>query len=137
MSYDVWVQDLPANLQSLEDIPDDFMPGVIGSRSEIISKIVEVAPFADFSDPAWGTIDGPDFWIEVNMSKEQVKDCHFILRGSDKAVGVVADIVQRLGLSALHSGGDGIFRPEAARAAFQSWRKYRDQIVSGAEQSAV
>lgn len=128
---------MPANIQSLEDIPDDFTPGIIGSRSDIIREIVKVAPSADFSDPSWGMIDGPDFWIEVSMRAEQVQCCHFILRGSDKAVGVVADIIQRLGLPALHSGGDGIFRQEEAIAGFREWRKYRDQIVSGAEQPAV
>lgn len=137
MSYDVWVQDLPANIESLEDIPDDFVPGVIGTRTDIIRKIIQIVPFANFSDPAWGEINGPDFWIEVGMSEEQVKCCHFMLQGSEKAVGVVADIVERLGLPTLHSGGDGIFRPKEAAAGFREWRRYRDQIVSDGQQSAV
>jgi hypothetical protein len=137
MSYDVWVQDLPAGLQSLDDIPDDFVPAIIGSRADIISKIMHVVPSADFSDPARGRVDGPDFWIEVGMSEEQAQCCHFALGGSDAAVGVVSEIIAALGLPALHCGGDGMFRREDALAGIREWRRYRNQIVAEGEPSAV
>ena len=45
MSYSIWIQDLPACIQSLDDIPDDFLPGVIGARSDIIQKILREIEF--------------------------------------------------------------------------------------------
>ena len=52
MSWDIFVMDLPRESRALEDIADDFEPAPIGRRSEIIRQILEVAPLADFSDPA-------------------------------------------------------------------------------------
>jgi hypothetical protein len=51
MSWDLFIQDIPAAAQNVGDIPDDFHPAPLGSRAAIIAKIREVAPLADFSDP--------------------------------------------------------------------------------------
>ena len=53
MSWDVFVQDFP-DVGTLEEMPDDFEPKTIGKRQDVINKIKEVVPFADFSDPSWG-----------------------------------------------------------------------------------
>ena len=51
MSWDIYIQDLPAGARTVDDIPDDFVPAPIGRRSFIIGRIKEVAPAADFTDP--------------------------------------------------------------------------------------
>ena len=137
MSYDVWVQDLPPGIHSIEDIPDDFRPGPLGSRPDLIRRIVEAAPSAEFTDPAWGVIDGPDYSVEIGLGGDPVECCHFILRGGEAAVGVVCAIVGHLGLPALHSGGDGLLRPEEALAGFLQWSGYRERIVSDAGPAAA
>jgi len=71
MSWDIFVQDFPSDAKSIEDIPDDFKPGSIGKTSDIIERIKEVVPTADFSNPAWGTIDGDGWSIEVNIDEER------------------------------------------------------------------
>src|SRR5215831_517420 len=102
MSWDVFVQDLPAEARTAADIPEDFEPGPIGSRAEVISSIRAVVPFADFSNPAWGVIDGQDFSIEVNLGdEEKVMSLVLHVRGSALAAGVVADILEALGLRGL------------------------------------
>ncbi len=45
MIWDVCVQDLPIDARTIEDIPGDFVPSSIGRISEIIMKILEIAPF--------------------------------------------------------------------------------------------
>ena len=129
MSYSIWIQDLPACIQSLDDIPDDFLPGVIGVRSDFIQRIIEVVPFADFTDPSRGLIDGSDFSIEIEMNAEQVEICNFSLWGSSVGIGLVAGIVEHLHLPALHSGGDGIFRSGDVAIDFKRWQEYRDQVA--------
>jgi hypothetical protein len=41
MSWDIFVQDVPASVQSVAEIPDDFQPSPIGSRAEILAGILE------------------------------------------------------------------------------------------------
>lgn len=105
----------------MEDISHDFVPRPIGTRQDLIRNICEVVPFADFTDPAWGSIDGPGFWIEVHMGREErVTSCSFDLHGSDKSVGIVADILDYLGLRALDTSGSVIFDPDSAFKGMQA-----------------
>ena len=132
MSWDIFVQDLPKNASTIEEIPDDFAPGTIGKRSQIIEKIREVVPAADFSEPSWGRIRGDNWSIEVNMGKdEECSGFCFHVRGSDAAAGVVAAILQELKLRALDPTQEGGFfnvGPDAVEA-FRKWRAYRDQVA--------
>jgi hypothetical protein len=132
MSWDIFVQKIPADARTLDDIPADFRPASIGQRSDIISKVKEVAPSADFSNPAWGVIEGDDYSIEVNLgSGEEVMSFVFHVRGSGEAANVVADILRRLGLRGLDSGTGNIFDPDRASSGFEEWRRYREQAVDG------
>lgn len=129
MSWDIFVQDLPTNAQTVEDIPHNFVPAPIGKRSEIIQKIKDVVPFADFARPAWGHIRGESFSIEVNIGEEEiVKSFAFHVRGSDEAVGIIADILEHLGMRAID--GAGFFDRTQALERLRQWRAYRDQIIN-------
>ena len=130
MSWDIFVQDIPLEAQTVDDIPDDFVPATIGRRSEIIGKIKEVAPFADFSDPAWGTIEGADFSIEVNLgADESIDSFAFHVRGDDVAAALVSDLLKHMNLRAFDSGTGDIFDHERAAAGLKKWRAYRDGVI--------
>ena len=134
MSWDLFVQDIPASATSVTEIPDDFRPSSIGKRADIIVQIQEVVPTADFTSPDWGVIDGPGYSIEVSMGK--VEDVHgFALhvRGNDQMVFVVADILEHLGLRAFDPTSDsGIFGLDQEQAAgLRRWRAYRNEVIGG------
>lgn len=131
MSWDIFVQDLPADAKTLEEITGDFKPKPIGLRNEIIAKIKEVVPSADFADPSWGLIDGGDFSIEVNVGNDEpTTSFAFHVRGGDAAIGVVAAILKHLGLRAIDCQTSCFFEPGAeATKSFQAWRAYRDRVV--------
>lgn len=132
MSWDIVVQDLPEQAQTIAEIPDDFAPQPIGKRSDIIEKILEVVPFADFSDPSWGTIDGPNFSIEVNINaRELVYSFAFHIRaGGNIGAVIVTDILENLNLRALDpQSQSGFFERENAVKSLGQWREYRDQIT--------
>jgi hypothetical protein len=130
MSYDIFVQDLPEGAKTVEDIPDDFKPAVLGKRSMIIERIIQVVPSADFRDPAWGQIDGDGWSIEVNMAKsEECQGFAFHVHGGSAALDVVATILQHLKLRALDPQADGgFFGPTESKADFVRWSTYRDQV---------
>lgn len=133
VSFDVFVQDVPLDARTIADIPDDFRPGPIGRRSDILDAILRVAPDADFSDPTWGHIDGPGYWIEVNIPAEEVLTSFaFHIRGSEEALFVVADILRELRLRAFAPGTDsGFFELGESEAAYSRWQAYRQQIIGG------
>ncbi len=132
MSWDVLVQDLPPDALSVDDIPDDFDPQPIGSRSWILHGIRAVVPFADVSNPAWVSIEGDDFSIEVNLGQaEEVESFTMHARGGDLAAFVIADILGELRLRALDpQAASGIFTSGSDAAdGLHRWRAYRDRIV--------
>jgi hypothetical protein len=132
MSYDLFVQNLPPEAKTLEDIPSDFKPVSIGERSLIIDKIKVVVPDADFSDPSWGRIQADDWSIEINMgANEHCSGFAFHIRGGAGAFGVVEAILQALSLRALdpQAGGFFVAAPEATDS-FNRWRAYRDRVVN-------
>jgi hypothetical protein len=72
VSWDVFVQDLPPGVRHTSEIPDDFHPKPLGPRGDIIARIQEIFPTADFSDPSWGTCETGDWSIEFNMGDREV-----------------------------------------------------------------
>jgi hypothetical protein len=131
MSWDIFVQDLPSGINSVAEIPDDFMPSTIGPRRSIVEAITAATPDIDFSDPTWGRIEGVGYSIEVNIPDEDPVDSFaFHVRGGDLAVGVIADILERLRLRAIDPQSDtGLFEPGTAAASLRRWRAYRDQVT--------
>ena len=132
MSWDIYVQDSPPSVKSVSEMPGDFEPRPLGSRADIIARIREVVPTADFTSPSWGLIDGPEFSIEVSMGNlEQVDSFAFHVRGGHLAAFVVADILRQLGFRAFDpSSPSGIFELDGDPAAgLRRWRHYRDSIV--------
>ena len=52
MSWDIFVQDIPAAALSVADIPDDFAPQLIGTRAQVVATVADLVPTADVSDPS-------------------------------------------------------------------------------------
>jgi hypothetical protein len=131
MSWDLFVQDIPAAAARVDDIPDDFAPVPIGARASVLAVIRDVAPFADLSNPAWVKIATQDVDVEVNLGDDEVLTSFaFHVRGGDESVGLVADILGRLGMRAFDPGSDnGIFDASAALTSLEKWRAYRDRTL--------
>jgi hypothetical protein len=119
MSWDIFVQDIPEDVQTVNDMRrkyHGYRPKTIGRRFELITKIKEIVPDVDFSNPSWGVLEGPDYYIEFNMGDEQ--ECvGFALHvsGEDSAVPVISDILRYLGLKAFDPSSDtGLFKMSQA-----------------------
>jgi hypothetical protein len=131
MSWDIFVQDLPADAATIEAIPPDFVPRPLGPRADIIAAIRSVVPYANFTDPAWGQIDAPAFSIEVNLGANELVDSFALhVRGGDAAVTCVAAILDALGVRAIDASSGDFFHRNTALKSFQRWRSYRDQIMA-------
>ena len=132
MSWDLFVQDLPADAKTVRGIPSDFRPQSIGKRTDIIAIIKSVVPIVDFSNPSCGVIDGDGWSIEIGIGdEEECRGFAFRIRGESTAIGAVDAILRRLNLRAIDPSSEtGFFSsgPEAVQS-FARWRSYRNQIA--------
>lgn len=127
MSYDIFVQDLPADATSIEDVPDDFRPQPLGPRGHILDTMLRIAPSLTMDDSGWGTIEDADYSVEVNLGTEDpVHSFAFHVRGEETGLFVVSEILSALGYRALAPGtATGFFSlSEDQRAAYARWRRY-------------
>ena len=131
MSYDIFVQDLPARALSIEEIPADFVPGPIGPLARIRDVIRAVVPGLTFNDAGWATIEEAEYSIEVNLGTDDpVQSFAFHVRGTEVGLYLVAEILRSLALRALAPGTEtGFFSLEGdTREAYARWRAYRDHV---------
>jgi hypothetical protein len=130
MSFDVFVQDIPADAKGVDDIPDDFEPKPIGVRGDVLAALRKVAPELRFASPDWGTIDGDGYSIEVNLGLDDpVTSIALHLRGDERAVFLVGEILSELGVRAFAPGTEsGLFEVDRTMDAFRQWDKYRDGV---------
>jgi hypothetical protein len=120
MSRDIFVQDLPPGIVSVEDIPDDFVPQMLGvTRSQVIAAVRSVEPKCDVSDPSWIIIEAPgEYHIEANLgASESLESFAFHVRGGREAEQLIRRILERLNLRALDSESEfGVFSPDGAHS---------------------
>lgn len=130
MSWDIFVQDLPPGLGSVEEMPDDFRPAPLGDRTSILAAILRAAPDADARDPTWLKIDRPEGSIEINLGDAgPVTSFALHVRGTDAIAANVAAILREVGARALALGTEsGIFDPEDPAAGLSTWREYRRRL---------
>jgi hypothetical protein len=132
MSCDIFVQDIPEHAVSVDDIPEDFEPGLLMPRSMVIDAILKVAPFSDVSDPTWARIHGHGADIEVSLGDDELlAGFAFHVPGGDASVGIIAGILEELGLRAFDRGSEtGIFDAAKAGDSLKRWLEYRDSVLS-------
>jgi hypothetical protein len=130
----VLLQRLPPGTHSVDEIPTDFRPEPLGPRDEVTARLLTSTPEIDFSDPAWGVLDGDGFSIELNVGADPVVDAVMLhVRGGGDALGAIRAIAEALGVPALDCSTSEIIdfaSPEADRG-WRAWQAYRDKIVSG------
>ncbi len=131
MTWDIFVQDLPYGLTHTREIPRSFRPRPLGKRAQIIERIVEFEPAADFTDPSWGHLQQPTFIVEFNLGQDDVVDAFAMhVRGAAEARLFISALLDFLGFQAFDSSADsGLFHSGSnALTSLHRWRQYRTQL---------
>jgi hypothetical protein len=133
VSWDIYAMGgLPTDIQNVRQMPSDFTAIPIGSRQEVVDKLIALLPGVDTSGPSVLVVNGPDFSIEICVGDDgPCEGLVFFVRGSEGAVPVISGILDAFGMRALDPQSEtGFFEPgPKALESFRRWRKYRDQVV--------
>jgi hypothetical protein len=128
MSWDLFIQDW-GSYKNLDEIPDNYNPSPIGTRTEIIRKIKGLIPEVNFSDPSFGVLDMSEFSIEFNMGEDEEQDSFILhVRGNEKVVPLIAHILKELELKAADGSDELLEDFESLKEAYERWTGYRDEI---------
>ncbi|MFC0623691.1 hypothetical protein [Kribbella deserti] len=101
MSWAIYALRTAGGARRLDDIADDYAPPSLGTATEVIEQIREVAPDVDASNPKWLRISGPGHSVEVSIGKGvHVHDITFYLDGSGESVAIALKIAEHLGVMA-------------------------------------
>jgi hypothetical protein len=131
MSWDLYAMKLPAGARSVDEIPGDYVPPPIAPRAEVIAAISTAVPGADFSDPRWGLIDTPAAAIEVNLGDDDPVESFalHVRGGGDEVLGVIAAILDSVGVTAVDSSSGDLFDPATAGRSWAAWQAYRRRVI--------
>jgi hypothetical protein len=125
MSWDVFIQHLPASAVSVEDVPDDFAPLPLGSRAYVLNVIASVFPAADASDPTWLTLETPAYSIDFGLGAEDpVPSVVLHVRGDESVIPPIASLIEKFGARALDSWTGEFFEPSSAADSIRRWSAY-------------
>ncbi len=128
MSWDVFIQHMPASALRFADIADDYIPLPLGSHDEVVAAIGAVFPATDASDPTWLTVEDPRYSIEFGIgSDDPVTTLALHVRGDDSVIAPIAQLTDRLGARAIDSWTGEFFDPPAAVESIQRWRAYVEE----------
>jgi hypothetical protein len=131
MSWDLYAMKLPAEVDSVKAIGNDYVPPPIAPRDELIAAICAAVPGADFSDPSWGLIVTAAAAIEVNLGEPDPVDSFalHVRGGGDEVLVMIAAILEAVGVRAIDASSGDVFDPATARASWEGWQAYRRRVV--------
>lgn len=129
MSWDVFIQDLPADARRVVEVPDEFQPRPLGPRAQVISRISAQFPDADFADPSWGKLHRNGYSIDISIGDDDpVTGITLHVRGSDEAVAAVVALIDTVGGRAVDSWTGELFDQAVALHSIRRWRAYLEEI---------
>jgi hypothetical protein len=136
VSWDVFIVSAPDDVSSPAEMPTDFEPAPLGAARDIRQRLqrLEVTlpkPDADGTDSAWGYLRGPTWGMEVNIgSDDPVRMVALHVRGGgDDVVPVIVAIAEAVGGRALDSSTGDFLTGDADVAGWQSFQRFRDQVI--------
>jgi hypothetical protein len=128
MSWDVFIQHLPASAATVDDVPDDFEPQPLGGRADVNRAIAEAFPGADFSDPLWIRATEHSYLVEIGTGDgEQVTCVSVHVRGDEAAIPRIQQLIELLGARAVDSWTGDFFDASTAGESLRRWRMLVEQ----------
>jgi hypothetical protein len=136
MSWDVMIHRFEGPPPRVEDLSDEhqFLP--LGDASDVRKQISVALPTVDWSDPAWGVLDGDGFSIEFNFQADgPVTGFMLHVRGGGDPLPSIIRLCRVNGWVALDTSAGAFLDLDApSREGWHSFQSFRDQVVRRVEQ---
>ncbi|RJK94889.1 hypothetical protein [Vallicoccus soli] len=99
MTWDVYALRPPHGVRRLEDLPEGWLPPVVGDPGAVAARVREAAPHAEPGSGGWLALRGPDHDVDVALGKGvEVRDLTLYVNGGDGAVPVVLAVCRAVGV---------------------------------------
>jgi hypothetical protein len=134
VSWDVFITKERVPLGS--DEPPNAAP--LGSSDSVRAAVVRSLPETDWSDPAWGVLEGQGWSIEFNLGKDApVMSFMLHVRGGGDPISAIARLCADNDWHALVlSAGDYIDLRAPSDAGWRSFQGFREGVVVALEAKA-
>jgi len=139
MSWDVTVYRFPRDIETVEQLADNFKPPAIAPRAEVAQSLKLLFPDADISDLSWLVVDGQGFKIEIYTGKKEPCDGLTLhVRGSDGALNAVTQITLNFKARAFDmTACQFLDQMSDPTSGFKQWRKYTHRVAGAVQHTSV
>jgi len=133
MSWDVSIIKFSKRFESVADIPESERPLSLGNRTSVHTAVSRVFPGTNWTDPAWGTWDGPHGSIEFNLGNgDEVDGFMLHVRAEQEVVPMIVALCISNDWQGLDcSTGQFVEKSVDPAAGLYGWRDYAEQIRTG------
>ena len=126
MSWTVFISKTP-----VKDLSEAKFE-TLGPKKEVLQKIQQVLPTANFDDPKWGYYRGEVCSIEFNLDDTAYLD-YLVLHirgGGTRPIQIIKALCEMFDCYAMNGdNGEQMDFSEKDEASFKEWQAYRDHVI--------
>lgn len=132
MSWDVMILRFDGPPPPVEDIADDHQALPLGDAADVRTRISAVLPEVDWTDPAWGVLEGDGFSIEFNFQADgPVTGFMLHVRGRGDPITPTITLCSAYGWAALDtSAGEFLDLAKPSHSGWRSFQSFRDRVAA-------
>ena len=132
MSWDVIIFNFEGDPPDFENLPEDFEPPLLGDAQTVRDRISEAIPGVDWSDPAWGVVEGDGWSIEFNHEATGQNDQIMLhVRGGGDPVTAIVKLCKANNWSAFDtSSGEFLDLDSPSMDGWTDLQAARDQVLA-------
>jgi hypothetical protein len=138
MSWDLFIQSIPAKYTRRAAIPEGFTPKPLGAQAKVIKAIRAVLPGILF-EHGFAAVESKHGTVEIDIGHEDPVACVALsCRGNEGILPLVRALVKALGGRAFDTSSDsGIFDPDAAAMSLGTANAHRNKATAKASKKTV
>lgn len=138
MSWDLFIQSIPAKYTRMAAIPEGFTPKPLGAQAKVIKAIRAVLPGILF-EHGFAAVESKHGTVEIDIGHEDPVACVALsCRGNEGILPLVRALVKALGGRAFDTSSDtGIFDPDAAAMSLGTANAHRNKATVKASKKTV
>ena len=131
MSWDVIIMRFPEGFDGdFDKMPDDWEPETLFTQGYFEEEIKKIFPNI-IGDKTWLTLNAETYSIEFNVGEDDlISNIMLHVRGGNDALKAIEEICKKFNCQALDTTESKLIDfSEEINEGFESWKKYRDNVI--------